>query len=110
MAACAIVFSATVSTLSSLSAFANTQADLLQHQRTLAQLQQLHWRVGNDVFAATQLCVRENNTDLGKIGAWKDRFEEITNEAMPSVAKPGDLRQMGPAIPEVAPQTTAKIG
>jgi hypothetical protein len=56
IAAAAVIFSGTVGTLSSLSAFADTQAQLLQHHRTLAQLQQLHWRVGNDVFAATSLC------------------------------------------------------
>ncbi len=89
IAAAAIIFTGTVGTLSSLDAFSQTQANLLQHQRTLAQLQQLHWRVGNDVFAATDLCV--GNQDLAKVGAWKYRFEEITNEAMPTVARPGDL-------------------
>jgi hypothetical protein len=91
IAAAAIIFSGTVGTLSTVSAFADTQARLLQYQRTLAQLQQLHWRVGNDVFAATSLCDIGKNDDLEKVGAWKFRFEEITNEAMPSVAKPGDL-------------------
>jgi hypothetical protein len=86
MAAAAIILTGTVGTLSSLSAFAETQASLLQHQRTLAQLQQLHWRVGNDVLAATDLC--KNDQDLGKVGAWKYRFEEITNEAMPNISKP----------------------
>ena len=93
IAAAAIIFSGTVGTLSSVSAFADTQARLLQYQRTLAQLQQLHWRVGNDVFAATSLCAAGENLDLQKVGAWRYRFEEITNEALPSVAKPGDLGQ-----------------
>jgi hypothetical protein len=93
IAAAAIIFSGTVGTLSSVSAFADAQGRLLQYQRTLAQLQQLHWRVGNDVFAATSLCVTGENPDLEKVGAWKFRFEEITNEALPSVAKPGDLGQ-----------------
>jgi hypothetical protein len=93
VAAAAIIFSGTVGTLSSVSAFADAQARSLQYQRTLAQLQQLHWRVGNDVFAATKLCATGENSDLAKVGAWKYRFEEITNEAMPSVAKPGDLAQ-----------------
>jgi hypothetical protein len=93
IATAAIIFSGTVGTLASLSGFADTQAQLLQHQRTLAQLQQLHWRVGNDVFAATSLCEGKDNPDLAKVGDWKDRFEEIWNEAMPSVAKPGDIRQ-----------------
>jgi hypothetical protein len=93
IAAAAIIFSGTVGTLSSVSAFADAQARLLQYQRTLAQLQQLHWRVGNDVFAATSLCDAGENPDLKKVGAWKFRFEEITNEALPSVAKPGDLGQ-----------------
>jgi hypothetical protein len=93
IAAAAIIFSGTVGTLSSVSAFADAQARLLQYQRTLAQLQQLHWRVGNDVFAATSLCATGENPDLQKVGAWKYRFEEITNEALPSVAKPGDLAQ-----------------
>jgi hypothetical protein len=93
VAAAAIIFSGTVGTLSSVSAFADAQARSLQYQRTLAQLQQLHWRVGNDVFAATSLCATGENPDLQKAGAWKYRFEEITNEAMPSVAKPGDLAQ-----------------
>jgi hypothetical protein len=47
VAAGAIMLTATVGMLSSLSAFADTQTDLLHHQRTLAQLQQLHWRVSN---------------------------------------------------------------
>jgi hypothetical protein len=94
IAAAAIILTGTVGTLSSLSAFAETQASLLQHQRTLAQLQQLHWRVGNDVFAATDLC--KNDQDLGKVGAWKYRFEEITNEAMPSISKPGDIGAINP--------------
>jgi hypothetical protein len=93
IAAAAIIFSGTVGTLSSFSALADVQTHLLQNQRTLAQLQQLHWRVGNDVFAATSLCATSVNPDLGKIGDWKYRFEEITNEALPSVAKPGDLAQ-----------------
>ena len=93
IAAAAIIFSGTVGTLSSVSAFADTQARLLQYQRTLAQLQQLHWRVGNDVFAATNRCAAGENLDLQKVGAWRYRFEEITNEALPSVAKPGDLAQ-----------------
>jgi hypothetical protein len=93
IAAAAIIFSGTIGTLSSVSAFADAQARLLQYQRTLAQLQQLHWRVGNDVFAATSLCVTGENSDLQKVGAWKYRFEEISNEALPSVAKPGDLGQ-----------------
>jgi fluoride ion exporter CrcB/FEX len=95
IAAAAIILTGTVGTLSSLSAFAETQASLLQHQRTLAQLQQLHWRVGNDVFAATDLC--KNDQDLGKVGAWKYRFEEITNEAMPSISKPGDIAAVNPS-------------
>jgi hypothetical protein len=98
IAAAAIILSGTVGTLSSLSAFADTQAQLLQHQRTLAQLQQLHWRVGNDVFAATSLCEGKNNPDLQKVGAWKDRFEAITSEAMPNIANPGDLRQNPPQV------------
>jgi hypothetical protein len=93
IAAAAIIFSGTVGTLSSVSAFADAQTRLLQNQRTLAQLRQLHWRVGNDVFAATRLCETGENPDLEKVGAWKFRFEEISNEALPSVAKPGDLGQ-----------------
>jgi hypothetical protein len=93
-AAAAIIFTGTVGTLSGLNAFAETQGSLLQHERTLAQLQQLHWRVGNDVFAATDLC--KNDEDLGKVGAWKYRFEEISNEAMPNVAKPGDIGVVNP--------------
>jgi hypothetical protein len=101
IAAAAIIFSGTVGTLSSVSAFADAQARSLQYQRTLAQLQQLHWRVGNDVFAATNLCATGENPDLQKVGAWKFRFEEITNEAMPSVAKPGDLAQPQKETPSI---------
>jgi hypothetical protein len=98
VAAFAIIFSATVTSLSSLSAIAAGQTDLLHHQRTLAQLQQLHWRINNDAFAATKLCDRDQeNPDLSKVGSWKGRLEEITNEAMPIVAQPGDLRQGGPS-------------
>jgi hypothetical protein len=100
IAAAAIIFTGTVGTLSSLDAFSQAQASLLQHQRTLAQLQQLHWRVGNDVFAATDLCA--GNQDLGKVGAWKYRFEEITNEAMPSIAKPGDIGSVNPGAKPAA--------
>ena len=101
VAAAAIIFSGTVGTLSSVSAFSDAQARSLQYQRTLAQLQQLHWRVGNDVFAATNLCATGENPDLQKVGAWKYRFEEITNEAMPSVAKPGDLAQPQKETPSI---------
>lgn len=97
VAAAAIIFSAMVTSLSSLSAVAAGQIDLLHHQRTLAQLQQLHWRIDNDVFAATRLCDADSS-DLAKVGSWKDRFEEITSEAMPTVAQPGDLRSIGPAV------------
>jgi hypothetical protein len=96
IATSAIIFSGTVGILSSVSAYSDAQARLLQHQRTLAQLQQLHWRVDNDVFAATLLCVDQHNTDLVKVGAWKDRLEEISDEAMPSLAKPEDLRKNPP--------------
>jgi hypothetical protein len=88
-AAGAIVFSALVTAVSSLSAFTTDQNEILHHQRTLAQLQQLHWRVGNDVFAATQLCTEG---DLPKIESWKDRFEKIANDAMPTISQPEDLR------------------
>ena len=44
-AAAAIIFTGTLGTLSGLNAFAETQGSLLQHERTLAQLQQLHWRM-----------------------------------------------------------------
>jgi len=93
-AAFAIIFSAVVTSLSSLSAIAAGQADLLHQQRTLAQLQQLHWRISNDVFAATKLCL--DNSDLEKVGSWKDRFEQIANEATPIIAQPGDLRTIEP--------------
>jgi hypothetical protein len=89
-AAGAIIFSALVTAVSSLSAVTTNQNDILHHQRTLAQLQQLHWRVGNDVFAATKLCAVDT-PDIQKIGTWKDRFEKITNDAMPMTSQPGDL-------------------
>lgn len=98
IAAAAIVFSGMVTSLSSLSAIEAGQTDLLHNQRTLAQLQQLHWRIDNDVFATTNLC-DPGNTDLAKVGSWKDRFEKITDEAMPVVAQPGDLRQLPGATP-----------
>jgi len=66
VATAAIIFSGTVGTLSSVSAFADAQARSLQYQRPLAQLQQLHWRVGNDVFATTNLCSTGANPDLQK--------------------------------------------
>jgi hypothetical protein len=106
LAAAAIILSGTVGMLSSVSSFAEAQANLFQHQRTLAQLQQLHWRVGNDVFAATHLCI--DNADLGKVGAWKYRFEEITNEAMPSITRPGDTQNKNPDVKDVKEVTVAR--
>lgn len=92
LAATAIIFSGLVTCLSSMNAIAAGQTDLLHNQRTLAQLQQLHWRIDNDVFAATKLC-DPNSSDLAKVESWKDRFEKIADEAMPTIAQPGDLRQ-----------------
>jgi hypothetical protein len=87
----AIIFSAVVTALSSMSALTTSQNDLVHNQRTLAQLQQLHWRIGNDVFAATELC-KEESKDLQKVESWKDRFEQIANDAMPVISQPEDLR------------------
>jgi hypothetical protein len=72
-----------------MSALTISQNELLHNQRTLAQLQQLHWRIGNDVFAATELC-REG--DLQKVESWKDRFEQIANDAVPTISQPEDLQ------------------
>jgi hypothetical protein len=105
-AACAIIFSAVVTSLSGLSAITTSQTDVLHHQRTLAQLQQLHWRINNDVFAATELC-NPASTDLGKIGSWKDRFEAITNEAMLSITQPGDVRAIGRDYTQLGRMDTA---
>jgi len=54
-------------------------------------LQQLHWRVSNDVFANAALCARDNKDNLRKVNTWKDRLELVESEAMPSVSQPGDL-------------------
>jgi hypothetical protein len=52
--------SGTVGTLSSFSALADARRTCCKISE-LAQLQQLHWRVGNDVFAATSLCATSEN-------------------------------------------------
>lgn len=107
LAAGAIILSGVVTSLSSLNAIGASQTDLIHNQRTLAQLQQLHWRIDNDVFAATKLC-DPDSTDLAKVQSWKDRYEKISDEAMPTVAQPGDLRQPDAPMASEKPIETAE--
>src|SRR6187551_886865 len=69
-AALAIILSASVATLSSLNSYKSGQVDLIRNQRTLAQLQQLHWRVNNDVLSNPKLCDREDIENLNKVNSW----------------------------------------
>ena len=90
----AIVFSAAGAAASSMSAFDGSQAVALRGQRTLSQLQQLHWRVASDVLTKPEFC-KENTMSpadaIAMVGAWRSRLEAVLDNAVESIARPGDL-------------------
>jgi hypothetical protein len=98
----ALSLSAVGTAVSSMSSFDGSQAIALRDQRTLSQLQQLHWRVASDVIAKTELC-KTPTTDPGEamkqVDAWKARLETILDSAVESVSQPGDLSRQTPALP-----------
>jgi hypothetical protein len=99
---CALSLSAAGTAVSSMSSFDGSQAIALRDQRTLSQLQQLHWRVASDVLEKTDLC-KTPTSDPGKameqVDAWKARLETILDSAVESVSQPGDLSRQTPTLP-----------
>jgi hypothetical protein len=99
----ALSLSAAGTAVSSMSSFDGSQAIAMRDQRTLAQLQQLHWRVASDVLAKTALC-KTTNADPGEamkqVDAWKARLETILDSAVEGISQPGDLSRQAPAIPD----------
>jgi hypothetical protein len=95
----ALIASATSTAMTSMDSFYGSKDEVVRDARTLAQLQQLHWRIVSDVMSTRNLC-----SDLpakeqqDRVNAWKERLEQVLNEAMPSFAKPGDVR-IGPSAP-----------
>jgi len=99
----AIVFSAAGAAVSSMSAFDGSQAVALRDQRTLSQLQQLHWRVASDVLTRPELCKEDVTLSADAremVGAWRSRLEAVLDNAVESVSRPGDL---SPGKPVVVP-------
>jgi hypothetical protein len=116
----ALVFSALGTTLTTVSAFYGSQDEATRGQRTVAQLRQLHWRVINDVEGEAYLCsdlsepkddkvpAKNEKDDVHRhlvdtITSWKNRHETILNDALPSLAKTGDLAKPGDERPHPTP-------
>jgi hypothetical protein len=99
----ALSLSAAGTAISSMSSFDGSQSIALRDQRALSQLQQLHWRVASDVLSKTGLC-KTPATDPGdamkQVDAWKARLETILDNAVESVAQPGDLSRQTPTLPD----------
>lgn len=99
----ALSLSAAGTAVSSMSSFDGSQSIALRDQRALSQLQQLHWRVASDVLSKTGLC-KTPATDPGdamkQVDAWKARLETILDNAVESVAQPGDLSRQTPTLPD----------
>lgn len=111
----AIVFSAVGTAVSSMSAFEGSQSIALRDQRTLSQLQQLHWRVASDVLTKHELCgdrITVPADAMEMVASWRSRLEAIRDNAMETIARPGDL-STGKALDtpptEKGRQTTAAV-
>ena len=90
----AIVCSAAGTAISSMSAFDGSQSVALRDQRTLAQLQQLHWRVASDVLTRPELCkdhIAVPADAMEMVASWRSRLEAIRDNAVETIARPGDL-------------------
>ena len=111
----AMVLSGIGTALTSLSGSDDRRSEALRAQRTLSQLQQLHWRIVSDVLGGTRFCLAYYRQDANKAGqrlvrsspfdpadaklvedlvnAWKMRLEAILDTSVDTVARPGDLSQ-----------------
>jgi len=112
--------SSAVTALTTLNSFYGSQDEATRDQRTIGQLKQLHWRIINDAEADRNLCLDEKppvqstearvpGSPLGndeaaakiysdqanKVASWKQRHEQILNDALPTLAKTGDLARPG---------------
>jgi hypothetical protein len=97
----AMVLSAASTAVSTMNTYDGDQALVLRDERAVAQLEQLHWRVVSDVVNKVDLCVHPES-DMQRVEAWKVRWEKIMDEAVESIARPGDLSTA--SVPETAPR------
>lgn len=100
----AVVLSAASTAVSTMNTNDGDHAVVLRDGRAVAQLEQLHWRVVSDVVNKTDLCVHPES-DMERVSAWKARWEKIMDEAVESIARPGDLSS--PSAPEIMPKHRA---
>ena len=100
----AMVLSAASTAVSTMNTYDGDQAVVLRDERAVAQLEQLHWRVVSDVVNKTDLCVHPES-DMERVTAWKVRWEKIMDEAVESVARPGDLSS--PSAPQITREASA---
>ncbi len=103
----AIVFSTAGAAVSSMSGFDGSQIVALRDQRTLSQLQQLHWRVASDVLKRPNLCKEPaafSDDAMEVVDAWRTRLEAILDSAVETMAKPGDLSGGRPQAPTTQPK------
>jgi len=128
----ALMLSATGTGVSSMKAFDDSQSVALRTQRTLSQLQQLHWRIASDILGEARLCPAGSRDAIpagglamtadefytkvsGQVDAWKVRLEMILDSAVDTVARPGDLPLPSdrsapkPVTKEAAPAAGEKI-
>lgn len=98
----ALAASATGTALGTMSSFYGNQEEVLRNHRTLSQLTQLHWRIVQDALTDPKICIPEEKiepTDLKETAAqilsWKQRHEEILNDATPNFSRPGDVHRSG---------------
>ena len=90
----AVVASALQLAASSINNFEGSQATALRDQRTLSQLQQLHWRVASDVLTRDGLCENPGSRSveaMSVVDAWRTRLETVLDSSVESISKPGDL-------------------
>lgn len=105
----AILLSAASVAVSSMNTFQGSQAIVLRDQRTLSQLQQLHWRVASDVLRRHDLCEspkRSPDDAMEVVEAWRSRLETILDSAVDSISKPGDLTSGSPAGPAASDKSS----
>ncbi len=90
----ALLCSALGTMAASINTFGDYHSVALRSSRTLAQLQQLHWRVASDVMKSGILCSADNVSIKEKsafIDYWRDRYEAVQDASAETLARPGNL-------------------